>query len=137
MAVGIPIPLVGPTYTNRSLPVSAQVTRNFYVEVNPQSAEIVSFQPFPGLKPFSTGVGANRGTGVLNDVLYTVSGNTLFSVDSLGAQTSIGTIEGTGRCGIDDDGTNLIIATGVGKPYQYNGSVLSQGTDADLPAPTQ
>lgn len=134
MATGVPIPLVGPTYTNRSLPVSAQVTRNFYIEVNTLANEVVSFNPFPGLKPFSTGVGANRGMGRLNDVLYTVSGDNLFKVSSLGAQTLIGTIEGSDRCSLaEDEVGNLVIATGVGKPYAYDGTTLTQGTDVDLP----
>lgn len=134
MATGVPIPLIGPTYTNRSLPVSAQVTRNFYVEVNPQGQELVSFNPFPGLKPFSTGSGINRGMGRLKNVLYTITSNTLFKISTDGTQTSIGTIEGTGRCSLDEDQAgNLIIATGVGKPYSYDGTTLTQGTDIDLP----
>jgi hypothetical protein len=134
MATGIPIPLIGPTYTNRSLPVSAQVTRGFYVEFNQQAQEVTSFNPFPGLKPFSTGAGANRGMGRLDDVLYTVSANTLFEISSIGAQTQIGTIEGADRCKLDEDQVgNLVIATGVGKPFSYDGTTLTQGTDIDLP----
>jgi len=135
MATGIPFPLIGPTYTNRSLPVSSQVTRNFYVEVNPQGNEPVSFNPFPGLKAFSTGVGADRGMGELDNILYKVSGNTLFKISSTGVQTSIGTIEGSGRCKLQEDQVgNLVIATGAGKPYSYDGTTLTQGSDADLPS---
>lgn len=133
MAIGIPIPLVGPTYENRSLPVSAQVTRNFYVEVNLQGGEIVSFQPFPGLKAFSTGAGVNRGMGVLNGVLYVVSGGNLVKVASDGTQTIIGAIEGTARCGVAEGISDLVITTGAGKPYTYDGTTLTQGTDVDLP----
>ena len=134
MAIGVPIPLIGPTYTNRSLPVSSQETQNFYIEVNPQGNELVSFNPFPGLKPFSTGVGANRGMGRLKNILYTVSANTLFKISSVGIQTSIGTIEGSGRCKLTEDQVgNLVITTGVGKPYAYDGTTLTQGTDVDLP----
>lgn len=134
MATGIPFPLVGPTYTNRSLPVSSQVTRNFYIEVNPQGGEPVSFNPFPGLKAFSTGLGADRGMGELNDVLYKVSGGDLVKVSSAGTQTIIGTIEGSGRCELQEDQAgNLVITTGVGKPYSYDGTTLTQGTDIDLP----
>jgi hypothetical protein len=130
----VPFPLVGPTYTNRSLPVSSQVTRNFYIELNPQGKEIASFQPFPGLKPFgTTGSGVSRGMGALNGVLYTVTGNNLYSVNNLGVGTLIGNIQGSGRCSLDTDGANLVIATGVGKPYTYDGSALTQGTDVDLP----
>lgn len=130
----VPVPLIGPTYTNRSLPVGAQMTRNFYATVNDQGGEQLSFQPFPGLKPFATGTGIARGTGELNGVLYEVMGESLYSISSIGVITSIGTIEGSGRCVLDKDQVgNLIITTGVGKPYQYNGTDLTQGTDVDLP----
>lgn len=134
MATGVPFPLIGPTYTNRSLPVSSQVTRNFYIEVNQQGGEPISFNPFPGLKPFSTGSGENRGDGRLDDILYTVAGNNLIKVAATGVQTTIGTIEGTNRCVLaEDQAGNLIITTGEGKPYAYDGITLTQGTDVDLP----
>lgn len=130
----LPFPVVGPTYVNRSLPVSAQVTRNFYIDLSPQGNEPVSLQPFPGLKPFATtGSGVNRGAGRFKDVFYTITGQTLFKVDSLGNSTSIGTIAGSGRCVLESDGNNLVITTGVGKPYAYDGTTLTQGTDIDLP----
>tara|TARA_R110000803_G_scaffold210685_4_gene283237 strand:- start:6859 stop:8256 length:1398 start_codon:yes stop_codon:yes gene_type:complete len=127
------LPLIGPTYTSRSLPVSAQATQNFYITVNQQGGEQLSFQPFPGLKAFATGTGFSRGMGRLSNVLYEVMGTTLNKITSAGVVTSIGTIDGSGRCSIETDGTNLIITTGVGKPYTYDGTTLTQGTDADLP----
>lgn len=128
-----PLPIIGPTYVNRSLPVSAQSTRNFYIEVNPSGNEILSFQPFPGLKPLLIADGEDRGLGRLKNVLYKVSGNTLYKVDSNFNQTEIGTIEGVDRCSLDTDNNNLVITTGVGKPYSFNGATLTQGTDVDLP----
>lgn len=130
----VSLPLIGPTYTNRSLPVGSQETRNFYVTVNNQGGEQVSFQPFPGCKPFATGTGIARGTGELKKVLYEVMGTTLNKISYSGVVTSIGTIEGSGRCVLTEDQSgNLIITTGVGKPYQYDGATLTQGTDIDLP----
>lgn len=130
----VAVPLVGHTYVNRSLSVSAQITRNFYIEVDSQGGEPVSFMPFPGLTLFSTpGAGAHRGSGRLNDVLYTISGTELYKVSSGKVSTLIGTIPGTGRCVLEEDGTNLVIATGEGKPFQYDGATLTQGTDIDLP----
>lgn len=128
------LPLIGPTYTSRSLPVGSQVTRNFYATVNSQGGEPLSFQPFPGLKPFATGTGFSRGTGRLNNVLYEVMDTTLNRISSSGSVTSVGTIGGSGRCGFAEDSTNLIITTGVGKPYTYDGTTLTQGTDVDLPS---
>lgn len=130
----VPIPLVGPTYVNRSLPVNAQITRNFYIEVNQQGGEPVSFEPFPGLTLFSTpDSGKHRGNGRLNNVFYTISGTQLFSIDALGTSTLIGTIAGTKRCVLEEDGVNLVITTSEGKPYQWDGTTLTQGTDVDLP----
>ncbi|PCJ26491.1 MAG: hypothetical protein COA94_05120 [Rickettsiales bacterium] len=131
----IPVPLVGPTYTNRSLPVGAQVTRNFYVEVNQGGDEAVSMQPFPGLKEWgSAGDGFDRGLGVLNGILYKVSGDELYSVDRRGDAVLIGTILGSTRCTlVEDTAGNLVITTGHGKPYAYNGATLTLGKDGDLP----
>ncbi len=129
----VSVPLIGPTYTNRSLPVSAQVTRNFYPEVNEQSNEPLAFQPFPGLKPFATTEGFNRGSGVFNDELYVVSGNTLNKISSSGIATAIGTISGSRRCSLKDEGSNLVITTGQTKPYAYDGTALTLGTDPSIP----
>ena len=133
--MSIPLPIIGPTYVNSSLPVSNQVTRNFYIEVNPQGNEPLSFQPFPGLKAFASTTGApGRGSGDHDGVHYTLSGSTLYSVTAGGTATAIsGTIEGTGRCKLKSDGVSLVITTGVGKPYTYDGTTLTQGTDIDLP----
>ena len=128
------IPLNGPTYTNRSLAAGAQHTQNFYLELNPLGNEQSVLMPFPGCKAFGTaGNGKGRGMFEHNGVAYTVSGTELYSVASNGSTTLIGTIVGTNRVGLESDGTNLVITNGSSKPYQYNGTTLSQGTDTDLP----
>lgn len=130
----VAIPLVGPTYTSRSLPVSAQVTRGFTIEADQNSDNVAAFVPFPGLKSFATtGVGVDRGMGEYNGVVYKVTGSTLYSVSNTGVSTSIGTIDGTGRCVLQEDNNNLVITTGETKPYSYDGTTLTLGTDADLP----
>jgi len=129
----IPIPLVGPTYTSRSMSVASQVTKNFYIEVNQEASTIASLQPFPGLKSFATaGTGANRGSGILNDVYYTISGTNLYSIDSAGTDTFIGVIPGSKQCVLECDGTNLVITNGENKPYTWNGAALTSGSDTDL-----
>lgn len=129
----IPIPLVGPTYTNRSLPVSSQVTRNFYIEVNQESSEIVSHPSFPGLKPFaSAGAGPNRGLGEYKGVLYSVSGQELYKVDTFGAETLIDPLPGSNQCILEEDGINLIITNGSTKPHVYDGTDLTLTTNVNL-----
>lgn len=130
----VPIPLVGPTYTNRSLPVSAQVTKNMYIESNPAGDELISLMPFPGLKLFAaTGSGKNRGMGEYNNELYAVTGATLYKISVSGVVTSLGAIPGSNECVLTTDGVSLVITYGSGKPITWNGSTLTVGTDADLP----
>jgi len=131
----VPIPLVGPTYTSRSLEVASQVTKNFYIEVNntsPDNQTIAAFQPFPGLKPWATTTGIDRGMGVYNNELYKVSGQSLYKIDSLGTETLIDTINGFERCTLVEDNSNLVIATQTTKPYTYDGATVTLGTDPDL-----
>ena len=129
----IPIPLVGPTYTSSSLPVAAQQTRNFYIEIGQQANEIATFRSYPGLTLFATTeAGVNRGFGKYNNEAYAVTDQTLYKISSAGVATSIGTISGTGQCDLQDDGVNLVITTGETKPYAYDGSTLTLGTDVDL-----
>ena len=129
----INIPVTGPTYTNRSLDIGAQVTRNFYAEINPETHEPTSMMPFPGTTLFCAAAGGtNRGSGIFNNELYMVNGTNLIKVNSSGAATTIGTITGTGRCVMESDGNNLVITTGETKPYTYDGTTLTLGTDIDL-----
>lgn len=130
----IEIPLVGPTYQSRSIPVGNQHTQNFYIEIDPLANEQAALMPFPGAKLFGTaGTGKGRGMGIYNGVAYTVSGTELYSVNSSGTTALVGTISGTNRVAMADDGSNLVITNGASKPYTYNGTTLTQGTDADLP----
>lgn len=132
----IPIPLAGPTYTNRSLPVTSQVTRNMLIEVNRESSEPISLSSFPGLKLFATPsvTGEGRGMGQYNGELYAVAGGNLEKIDALKNTTSIGSIPLGGHCILEEDGINLIIATGTTKPYVYDGSTLTLTTNANLHA---
>jgi hypothetical protein len=130
----IEIPLVGPTYQSRSAPVGNQHTKNFYIEVDPQANEQAVLMPFPGCKYFTvSGSGAGRGVLEYGGNIYVVSGTELYRITSGGTATLIGTISGSNRVGMADDGTNLVITVGDAKPYTYDGTTLTQGSDADLP----
>lgn len=128
------IPIVGPSNNQRDGQISSQVCRNFYIHVDGESSEDRALVQFPGALNLSSGTGADRGAGVYKGVLYVISGNTLFSVDSAGVKTSIGTIAGTSQCVMTEDGLNLVIACQDGKPYKYDGSTLTQATDIDVPS---
>lgn len=132
----VPIPVAGPAYKSRALPISAQVTKGLFPEVNEQGKAFVSLVSYPGLSPWATLSGENRGLHVMNGVLYAVNGTTLYSVDSSGSETSIGTIAGKSRCDFANNGTQLVIVTG-GPAYVYTvADGLSEITDPDLVNPT-
>jgi len=82
-----------------------------------------------------TGGAAFRGMLPMNDVLYAVYGTTLYSINSGGTATSIGTIDGTAKVVMDTDGTQLVITTGTtgSKIYVYTvAGGLVTVTDADV-----
>lgn len=128
-----PLNLAGPSYQSRSKALSDQRTKNFYQEVNRGAKSEFVLQSFPGQKLFGTAgtPGADRGSHKMAGVPFSVVGNTLVSVSSIGAHTSHGTIPGTARCTFADDGTNLFICT-AGSVYQYNGTAVSTVTDPDI-----
>ena len=84
------------SYQARSLPLSAQRLINFYAEAAPKDAKSpVVLYGSPGIKTFAASVGGGpiRGLDVMNGLLYAVSGNTLYSVNSLGTATFLGEID--------------------------------------------
>jgi len=84
-----------------------------------------------GTKAWSSGSGLDRGVHNFAGVLYKVTTNTLYSVDSLGNQTSLGTIQGTKPCIFADDGNTMRIASG-GEDYLVTAGVLTVLSDTDL-----
>ena len=134
----VPINLTGESYQNRSTPLSSQVTRNFYPEVQGNSSSKSQFvlQPFPGYKLFSAGLGgADRGMLNHREILYKVSGTSLYTVDSAGSHTSRGTVAGTGQVVISGIGTSIIITTSAGLVYSWDGSTFAAETDSDFETP--
>lgn len=130
----VSIPFAGGSYRSLSLPYYAASTKNMFFEVKAGGRSVAALHGRPGLKLFaSTATGEDRGMCVHRDVLYKVTGNTLYSISSGGVSTSIGTITGTKMCGMVSDGTYLVITTG-GDTYIYNGT-LSLITDTDLESP--
>jgi len=132
----VPINITGQSYKNRSKPLSKQVTQNFYSELLDDQAVKSNYvlQPFPGMTLFGTGTGVDRGMIEHNSILYKVSGTTLYSVDSNGAHTTLGTIPGTGRCILEGIGSSIVVVS-QGIPYLWNGSTLATITDSDLETP--
>ncbi len=130
----INLPAIGQSYQHVDIPLSAQTTKNWFAEINSETSVALSLQPFPGAKVFSTAIGVDRGMAVWGQQLYKVTDKTLYRIDKLGNQTSIGTIEGAGRCTFPRSTDVMVIVTS-GKAYTYDATTLTEITDVDLEQP--
>lgn len=129
--------LTGGTYKHKSLPLSAQVTRNFYPQLidNPKARSQYILTSYPGKKFFGAqSGGTDRGMFVHKGTLYKVTGEKLYSVASDGTHTELGDITGTERCVFAGIGDNVVIVSN-GSAWQYNGSSVSVISDGDLETP--
>ena len=132
----VEIPLIGPAYMSREKPLSAQIARNMWPEINPEARNQVCLHNVAGTRIFATLEGVDRGMHDYNNLMYAVNGQTLYSIDADGANFALGTIPGTGRCQIADDGYQMIIVTGS-TPYRYTvAGGVEAITDPDLINPT-
>ena len=119
----VPLNITGGSYTSRSRPLSAQVTRGFYPELqeDPFVQEKYVLQSFPGSKLFGSSSGPNTGNdrGMLEHqgVLHKISGINLYTVDSSGTHTLRGTVTGSLPCVMTGFASTVLVATGEGKLY--------------------
>tara|TARA_R110000796_G_scaffold214800_1_gene330732 strand:- start:8011 stop:9426 length:1416 start_codon:yes stop_codon:yes gene_type:complete len=129
----IPINVTGPSYQSRSAPLASQQTKNFYQQIVEEGVDQFVLHSWFGLKTISTVVtGAERGSTKMAGIGYRVAGTTLYSFDTAGVHTSIGTISGTARCIMSNDGFNLVIVVPGGTIYMYDGTTLSIITDTNI-----
>ena len=111
-------------YQSRSAPLDAQRLVNAFVEKSPPDAKTqVPVFACPGLKVFSrVGAGPINGLHVMADVLYAVSGSSLYSINSDGLATLIGQTNLGGVLSMDDNERQLVMVDGqVGWIYQVGG----------------
>ena len=130
----IPIPLG--FYQDESLALSGQRCINWIPTVSegPALNQTSLKQPY-GITQFAdTLVGACRGKRTVKEVDYSVNGNSLFSINSDGTVTNLGTITGTARVDMDDNGTSLLIVVPGGDAFVFDNSstTLGQITDPDF-----
>lgn len=88
-------------------------------------------RPGYGLVQQGVGPGADRGGIEWRGVMYRVMGTKLVSIDALGTLAVIGNVGAGGWCSFDYSFDRLSISSG-GRLYYWNGSTLTQVTDADL-----
>lgn len=127
-----PLEIANGFYVSDSLPLSAQRCIN-WIPVIPQAAALNDRALFdvPGLTSFSSVTGVNRGGQEMKEVSYFVNGNTLYSVSSAGVSTARGTIEGSGRVSLANNGQFLVVVVPGGKAYGFDNenNTLTEITD--------
>jgi len=141
------LPITNGFYVSNSLPISAQECTNWYVVVEgaPALAQ-ETLRGTPGIEEVeTTGVilQANRGAYAMAAVPYFVNGTTLYRMDQTATvpaevydMVSIGTVSGTARVSMADNGTQLMVLVPGGDGYIYNHvtDTYSQITDLDFTA---
>lgn len=135
------LPITNGFYESMSLPISAQECINWYPVVHEApSLSKESLFGTPGITQLAT-TGTkeqfNRGAHVKNGIPYFVNGDALYRLESDFSVVSLGTISGSGRVWMADNGTQLIILVPGGSGYIFNedaGVQFQQITDADFTA---
>lgn len=125
------LPFLGGAYAGRSESVNSERCLNFYLEKQQDDWILVGT---PGLTLRVThDTGPHRGGHFFNDRLITVSGNSVYSIDSAHNATLLGTI-GTisSRVSMADNGLQVVIVDGSDKGYYYDGVTFAQIPDADF-----
>ena len=130
----IPIPLG--FYQDESLALSGQRCINWIPTVSEGPAlNQTSLKQPPGVTQFvASGYGECRGGQEVADVAYFVCGNSLISVASNSTVALLGTISGTARVEMANNGTSLVVVVPGGDAYVYDvaSSTLTQITDPDF-----
>ena len=128
-------------YESASKPLSYQRCINF-IPVIPQAQALnqKALLGRPGLAEFSSNdlSGTNRGSILANNVPYFVNGTKLYSMDSSGVETSLGTISGSNRVSMATnttvDGVTticIVVPGGSGYVFKAPANTLTQITDPD------
>lgn len=134
------IPFVGGAYTERSSNLNAQRCVNFFPVLDSQEAKsVLALYGTPGLKEFCAieSEGADtviRGVHEFDSILIVVIGPRVYTVNSSGAATYLGTITtSAGNVFMADNGTQCIIIDGTNKGYLTTGAALTAISDTDFP----
>jgi hypothetical protein len=134
------LPIANGFYVSDSLPLSAQECTNWYPNIV-QGVGLNQETLFgtEGITQLATtGVldEINRGAHEMAGIPYFVNGTQLYSMSDTFKLTTIGTIEGTARVSMADNGTQLMVLVPSGKGYIYNHvtDVFAEITDVDFVA---
>jgi hypothetical protein len=132
-------PILGSSYVARSVNAADSRMVNLFPEIVPEAGKEPAFlSRCPGLKRKSSiGDGPIRGLWKVNDIMYAVSGDTFYKVETYGRTrlkgTAIGTVTGTGPVSMSDNGTQIFIACNPdGFIYNTSTEVFAEITDPDF-----
>ena len=118
------LPLIGGSYTTRSIIASAQRCINLYPELNPRGNYVpLTHYQRPGLNHLAyVGPGPIRGLyRSSNGIGYVTSGNQLFYFNSDFSSNFLGTLNtSSGQVGMQDNGTTLMVVDGSTGGYQVD-----------------
>jgi hypothetical protein len=132
-------PILGSSYVARSVNAADNRMVNLFPEIVPEAGKEPAFlSRCPGLRrKSSVGDGPIRGLWKVNDIMYAVSGDTFYKVETYGRTrlkgTAIGTVTGTGPVSMSDNGTQIFIACNPdGFIYNTSTEVFAEITDPDF-----
>jgi len=143
----VTLPITNGFYVSNSLPISAQECTNWYtvVESAPSLAP-ETLRGTPGIEQVETSgtiLQANRGAHTMAGVAYFVNGTKLYQLDQTQViptevydLVELGTVAGTARCSMADNGTQMLVLVPGGNGYIYNHvtDTFTQITDLDFTA---
>lgn len=141
----VPLPLVGPDYSDETASFGAEGTINFIPEVSGSSGTRSNtiLRTHAGLTALVSSLdGPVRAIREMGGILYVVAGQVLYSVDSGGVATNLGQILGGNRCVLTDNfipstRRQLVVMTSE-RAYIYSTlSGLAEITDPDFLAFTK
>jgi len=126
-------PFAFQTLESRVVPWSAQRLLNMYAEAaSPGEKTELALIGTPGQQDFTTvGVGPIRGQHVVGSTWFVISGPDVFTVTAAGVATNIGTIGGSDIPIMDDNGTQLAIASN-GSGYIATASTVVAITSSEF-----
>ena len=117
----IPLPLAKEYKLERDVTINAERLINMYVQPATETTQGFSLYPASGFQnSFLVGAATIRAQFVFKDTMYVVSGNAIYSVDSLLVPTFLGNITTlNGYVGIDANETQVIFVDGA-NAYIWN-----------------
>ena len=125
------IPILSGVYADESSDFRAAYPVNLMPIPQSNGISAGYLRPADGIVLSGTGPGISRGGVNWNGTCYRVMGTKLVSISSLNVVAILGDVGGTGQCFFDYSFDRLAIVSG-GNLYYWDGTTLTQVTDADL-----